>query len=317
MKQKSIRSVTLFLTFLLSILVILSSCGAGSESYDSNPSAGASSPSVGEMDAEGDKTGSSSAEQKRILKGTIVAESTDFATALNTLEETIAQTGGYVGSSEIRGNSVGSTSRRSATLVARIPSASFHDFLNGLSDFLNVTSQKTSSEDITESYYDTQSKLNSLKIQEERLLAMLEQAEDLDSLLKLEERLSEIRQQIQYYDSLLRAYDSQVAYASVAITLYEVVTLSEPSADDPSFLQEVGAALKKSFSIFVAFLKGLLLVLIYLLPLLLTAGIVLVLVLTIRKKTEPKRRARAKALHSQQNPPVTPQPNSNSHDGAL
>lgn len=296
MKQNVGCALPFLLSLLLAVLILFSACSRPMASDRNNAAGGMINPSVKEefYDQEaGDQT--DGFEQKRILKGHITAESTDFDTALDTLEQKIAALNGYIGSSEIYGNSLGASGRRRATLTARIPAASFRTFLDGLSDFLNVTAESTTSQDITESYYDTESKLNSLRVQEERILAMLEKAEDLDTLLKLEDRLSEIRQQIEYYDSLLRAYDSQVDYATVTVTLYEVITLSEPEPEDPSFGQEIEAAFKNSWSGFVEAMQGLLLTLIYLLPLLIVALVVFLVIFLSVKKTAAKRKARAAA----------------------
>lgn len=295
MKQNVGCALPFLLSVLLAVLILFSAC-SGPVATDRNNIGGEAFPSAKEEVFEqeaGDKA--DGFEQKLVLKGRITAESTDFDTALDTLEQKIAALNGYIGSSEIYGNSLGTSGRRHATLTVRIPAASFRTFLDGLSTFLNVTAESTTSQDITESYYDTESKLNSLLVQEERILAMLEKAEDLDTLLKLEDRLSEIRQQIEYYDSLLRAYDSQVDYATITVTLYEVISLSEPEPEDASFGQEIAAAFRNSWNGFVKAMQELLLTLIYLLPLILVALVVFLIVFFSAKKTSSKRKARAMA----------------------
>ncbi len=292
MKENFGCTLPFLLAIVLAVLVLFNAC-AGEATSDKMNAGGDAAPSV--KDEAFDQVGNSNPdafEQKRILKGSVTAESTDFDNALDMLEQKIAALGGYIGSSEIQGNSLGSSNRRRATLTVRIPAASFRDFIDGLSEFLNVTSESTASEDITQSYYDTESKLNSLKIQEERLLAMLEKAEDLDTLIKLEERLAEIRQQIEYYDSLIRAYDSQVDYATIAVTLYEVLTLSEPETEDVTFTQKIKTAFQNSWSAFIRILQGLLLVIIYLLPFLIVAVVLILILRPILKKNAAKRQAR-------------------------
>ena len=295
MKQNFGCSLPFLLAILLAVLFLFNACSSAETGSDYRDNANGA-PSVKEEGFEQvGQPDSGDFEQKRILKGHITAESTDFNAALDTLEQKIAALGGYIGSSEVQGNSLGSSGRRRASLTVRIPAASFRDFISGLSEFLNVTAESTTSEDITQSYYDTESKLNSLKVQEERLLAMLEKTEDLDTLLKLEERLAEIRQQIAYYDSLLRAYDSQVDFATVTVTLYEVLTLTEPEETDTTFGQEIASAFKESWSVFVEVLKVILLVLIYLLPLLVVAIVTILIIRMILKKAAAKRQARAMA----------------------
>ncbi len=42
--------------------------------------------------------------------------------------------------------------------------------------------------DVTDQYYDVQAELDALKIQQERLLTMMEQADKMEDLIALEER---------------------------------------------------------------------------------------------------------------------------------
>ncbi len=304
--MKRILRLSLPVLSLLLIASFLFSCGkTANESYSPAPGSYRSDfdfynsasklESYHESPYEDTGTVPDDAEQKKILRGQVTAETKSFEDALNRLELEISGSGGYIGSSETTGNSLGTTGRRHAYLVARIPAANFRTFLSQLSSFLNIISESTSSEDVTESYYETESRVNSLKIQEERLLAMLEKAETLDDMIKLEERLSEVRRQIGYYDSLLRSLDGKIEYATITVTVYEVLSLTDPVVEDPSFGSQIGKAFRNSWEIFLSFLRGTVIVLIYLLPILLVAAVVIAVILLLTRKRRLERRNRRKA----------------------
>ena len=52
---------------------------------------------------------------------------------------------------------------------------------------------------MTSAYVDVEARLKSLKLQEERLYAMMEQAGDLETLLAIQNQLTEVQYQIESY----------------------------------------------------------------------------------------------------------------------
>ena len=75
---------------------------------------------------------------------------------------------------------------------------------------------------MTSQYTDYEARLDSLRTQEERLLAMLEKSEDVESLIALEQRLADVRYELESYMSQLKVYDNQVDYDTVNISIQEV-----------------------------------------------------------------------------------------------
>ena len=92
----------------------------------------------------------------------------------------------------------------------------------------NVISSSRSQENVTTQYTDYEARLESLNIQEERLLAMLEESGDLESLIALESRLSEVRYEIESIERNLRNLDQRIAYSTVNLEIQEVEGLHAP-----------------------------------------------------------------------------------------
>ncbi len=171
--------------------------------------------------------------RKLIRRVNLSVESLEFEQSVNTLESSVGAFGGYIESSSITDrNSYYSINNyrnsRIANYVIRIPSERLDGFLNQVGNIGNITSQSTSAEDITLSYLDLEARTESLEIQQERLLALLEKAETVDEIISLEDRLSTVRYQIEAQRSTLKNYDNLVAFSTVTIGLTEVVKITEP-----------------------------------------------------------------------------------------
>ena len=155
-------------------------------------------------------------------------ETTDFDSATQTLSDLVSQMGGYLDSSSLENyQRSDGRSQRYASVVARIPSQSLDDFINETGALGNVTNLSRTSEDITLQYTDTESRKRSLEIEQERLMELLEQAQDLESIILLEERLTEVRYQLEDYTSTLMNYDNLVDYSIVSISIQEVTRITE------------------------------------------------------------------------------------------
>lgn len=166
--------------------------------------------------------------RKIIRHANMDLETMEYEAALADIQKTVAEAGGYIESqSQGGGASYASRGRyqeeRYANIQARIPSEKLDGVMTSVGGLCNVLSQSESMDDITDSYYDSRARLDTLNIQEERLLAILEKAEKLEDVITLESALSDVRYQIERLTAALRRMDSQVAYSYLNISLQEVV----------------------------------------------------------------------------------------------
>ncbi|MBQ2767967.1 MAG: DUF4349 domain-containing protein [Clostridia bacterium] len=291
---------------LIALLILCTSCQAAADSMTSNNtyadfgyaadaddmlkveaeyvmSAGSStSPSVPSdaMDSENQ----TSSERKIIKTMRINAETKAFDRATAAIEALCAELGGYVESSSRSGGSIrysSSVVARSASYVLRIPAEKLDAFRSGMGSDINVVSESTGIEDITDQYFDVDTRLATLKTQEERLLAMLETADELEYLLTLEERLAEVRYQIESYTGTLRRYDSQVAYSTVRLSLDEVIEYTQVIEAPQTFSERVGIAFRESWADFADNCKDFAVGFIYALPTLLVLAVIVAVPVTV------------------------------------
>lgn len=166
--------------------------------------------------------------RKIIRHANMDLETMEFDAALLNIQKTVAGVGGYIESqSQGGGTSYAYQGRyheeRYASIQARVPSEKLDEVMTSVGGLCNVLSQSESMEDITNSYYDVQARLDTLTIQEERLLAILEKAEKLEDVITLESALSDVRYQIESLTASLRRMDNQVTYSYLNLFLQEVI----------------------------------------------------------------------------------------------
>ena len=147
-------------------------------------------------------------------------ETEDLNEMLTNINQRISEFGGYAEYSTIESGY--------ANIKARIPSANLDAFVSHVSEISNVTSKTESAEDITLQYVDTKSRVESLRVEQDRLNELLAEADNIETVIALENRLSEVRYELQSYESQLRTYDNLVDYSTVQIYVNQVTTYTPP-----------------------------------------------------------------------------------------
>lgn len=166
----------------------------------------------------------------------------DYDGSAAALDALMAKYGAYFESSNTYG-SKDSGSRRS-NFTVRVPVANYRAFVGEAGTLGVVISTSQNNRDVTESYFDTEARLESAKIREERVLEILKNAAMLDDVLALERELADIRYEIESFTGTLRKYDSLINYSTVTIRLIEVTDVVVPKATPLTF----GERMSKGFT---------------------------------------------------------------------
>lgn len=165
--------------------------------------------------------------RKLIKRVNMTAETQDFDTLVARIDQKVKALGGYMEDSSVYGNSYAQEGMRSASFTARVPADRMDELVVAVSDASNVTSKSESATDVTLNYVDTKSRKEALQVEYERLMALLDKAEDIDTIVALETRLTNVRYEIQNLESTLRTYDNLVDFATVQISVEEVKVYTE------------------------------------------------------------------------------------------
>lgn len=180
------------------------------------------------------------AANKKIIKTYNFSYDTEkFDEAYRYLREQVAAYDGYISSSDMYG-----TDLRNLRLTARIPVDKCDGFVNQLGSLGTVVSQSESAEDVTLQYNDTESRITSLKTEQQRINELLKEADSLETIITLEDRLTDIRYELENYQSQKNLYDDLITYCTVNISLSEVSY--EVPVDDSTVLSRMKTGLVTS-----------------------------------------------------------------------
>ncbi len=160
--------------------------------------------------------------RKLIRRVSISAETQNFVELTTFIEDKVNELGGYMESSDVYGGSYEYDSLRNAEFIVRVPVDKLDALVGAVSGQANITRKNESATDVTLSYVDTKSRKEAYEVEYERLMALLEKAEDIDTIVALESRLTSVRYEIQGLESQLRTYDNLVDYATINISVQEV-----------------------------------------------------------------------------------------------
>lgn len=163
------------------------------------------------------------ADRKLIRTVDMDAETEELESLLAGLDQKVATLGGYVESRNVYNGSTYSSRRyRHADLTIRIPAEKLDGFVEHINGISNVVSSNESIDDVTLTYVDTEARLAALETEQERLLALMEQAETLSDLLEIESRLTDVNYELESVASRLKTLENQVSYATVHLYITEV-----------------------------------------------------------------------------------------------
>ena len=287
--------------------------GGSSASYAVNGSVGwtmeeaAEAPMAMEPKAESQTGSSLPANVKLIYRANIDMESTEFDKALDGLNELVERMGGYYENSELNNYS---TYRR-GYYVVRLPAENFEAFLSAVGELCQVNNLSRSAEDISEYYYDTESRLATQQTKLARLQDLLRQAEDMEDIITLESAISETELVIEQLTGTLRKYDSLVGYSTVNISLSEVYKLTEVTEPAIGFGAKLGQAFRTGATGFVDGMQRFLLSVargwIGWLIVIILVVVAIIVVKKVRRRREEKYAA-AYIPQPPQTPPAAPQP---------
>ncbi len=239
--MKHIKIIPICLIMVMLLSGCGSSVGISSDSYSYAPSknmegmsfnsmtaTGATSDSVsydsGVMEESAPTEFPSSNTDESVINGAklirdvyINMETTNLDSLVEEMEKRTADLGGYI--QDV--NMYNYTNSRNYDMNIRIPYTKVDTFMDGIEEFGTVNNISDSTRDITLQYADAETRLKNLNKQHERLLELLDKAENLTDVIELEARLSEVETEIDSYSLEIKNYDNLVNYSTISLSIEE------------------------------------------------------------------------------------------------
>ena len=210
------------LSFALVALLIIAGCTAGSGmSYEysqadaSQPrlaattSAGAT-PRQANTDPQTPEIGDHAAPsfKPQIIYNATLGLRVDRVGVVQEKAEAVVESfGGYVGDSS------------PGRMQVRVPADRFEEALDQLASLGSVTQRVVKAEEASERVVDLESRLKSLHALRDRLIEMVDKAENMKHALEIQKELARVIDQIELINGRLRLTKQQIAYATIDLTI--------------------------------------------------------------------------------------------------
>jgi hypothetical protein len=159
------------------------------------------------------------ANRKLIRNATAELEVISFEESIQKITAFASEEKGYVAttSSEKQANG-----KLRGEVVVKVLPDNLDRFLGKLRGIGELKNQALTTDDVTKTYFDTESRLKNARLMEQRLMEILKtKSKDVADLLKVEKELGRVREEIEKMQGELRYMDSQVSFATVTIQLAE------------------------------------------------------------------------------------------------
>jgi hypothetical protein len=127
--------------------------------------------------------------------------------------------GGFVAKSQLQLGSAADVSASYGSLVLQVPQPSFGDLLNHVEQVGKVTSESSTSTDVTGQYVDLQARISALEASRQQYLTILSKATSIGDILSVQSQLDTIQSQIEQLQGQLDLLNSQTSYATLTVSL--------------------------------------------------------------------------------------------------
>ena len=235
--------------------------------------------------------------QRKLTKDVSISARTEkFDDTVAAIEKAVKDAGGYISSSQLSTGSYygSSSSGRSKSYEIEIPADKLDSFLGQAEDLMNIYDQSEQVTDITDTYNEAQSELDSLNIEEESLNKMLEEATKVEDTIQIQDRLAYIHMRQNELTNMLNGYDKEIAYSTVSLYLNEVSVEEENSN---TVWGRISYGFKSSLHAVGSFFVNLFVFILAASPVLIILAVIIILIVVLvrrghKKKAEKKAKAR-------------------------
>ncbi len=229
-------------------------------------------------------------DRKLIYSASFDISTKNYDSDYSAIKTELSAVNGYVQSESSYTTGAGT---RHSSFTLRVPVSDYNAFLDKISGIGKVMDKQISTEDVSDTYFDTEARIEILEQRKARLMEHLDRATKMSDIIELEAELSDVLYEIDQLKGTKRHLDNLVDYTTVGVELNEEASVETitPETEEP-----LGDRASNAFSISMAgtgkFLENLLVGLAAAVPVLIIIGIVVAVVLVI--VTLSKRRSHKK-----------------------
>lgn len=178
---------------------------------------------------------------KQIIRNAKISFEVKNAKSVNaSVTEAVRLSGGYIASA----NEVQLAGEIKHEMTIRVPREKFEELLNRISGYADTLLQKNiTSEDVTEEYVDTKSRITAKEKTKERYYDFLKQAKTIDEVLKVQSEIGDLQEEIEAASGRVNYIKHQAALSTIVLSFFEPLPVAvSPPETPPGFWKEVAIA---------------------------------------------------------------------------
>ena len=189
---------------------------------------------------------------KLIYTANVDVQTTDFEETYHAIAELVVKYDGYFQNSSVSNSGYyGNGSYMYGYYTVRVPAENYAAFISAVGSSGYVTNLSENVEDIGLQYFETENRLESLRIKQKRLNELLAEAAAMSDIIELENALSECEYDIDLYTSQLNRYDSLVGYSTINISIDKVEIVDPVINKEYTFREKMERAFNNGIDNFI------------------------------------------------------------------
>ncbi|MCQ2982605.1 MAG: DUF4349 domain-containing protein [Treponemataceae bacterium] len=150
------------------------------------------------------------ADRKIVRDGYLNIEVPDLSDVEAHVQELVTQSNGWISDT--------SRYNTSYSVTIKVPAERFDETMNTAGSYGHLLSKSVSSYDITDSWYDTETRLETKRTLQKKLQGYLAEADSLTDLLEIEKQLSQVTSDLEVMEGQMQRMKNQVAYSTIHLT---------------------------------------------------------------------------------------------------
>ncbi len=204
-------------------------------------------------------------ERKLVRNGSVNLEVDSLKSAREEIESWVSVFGGYVANSNESGNWL--------SVTARIPSKKFDEAMSAVGRFGRTLSRSVSTDDVTEQFYDLETRIQTKEVMLERMQNYLSAAKDVKDMIQIETKLNEVTSDLESMRGRMKRLSSQIDFSTITISAQLPVNHTEEGFVLPDTKSKFREFIGNILGFFVWLLFALLYVVVFGIPLVLVVAL--------------------------------------------
>lgn len=199
-------------------------------------------------------------ERKLIKNGYVTICVPKFDEIENQIQKYAKMYGGYITNTYL--------SEYNYSAEIKIPSVNFETAMNNAGTLGEVKNRSQNANDVTEEFYDLDSRINTKKILKNKLEGYLKQASSMKELLEIERQLNNVVSELESMEGRMKRLSNQIDYSTININAVLPTGYSDTGYEWPNLKEKFSQLGVNIVNFFAGFLVFLLYLIVYGIPIL-------------------------------------------------